>query len=52
MIVLQTNTIIFERSAFMATSVMQVRVDEDLRAKAAAVYDELGIDLPPLSECF
>ena len=30
----------------MATSVMQVRVDEDLRAKAAAVYDELGIDLP------
>mgnify|MGYP002547266181 FL=1 len=30
----------------MATSVMQVRVDDDLRAKAAAVYDELGIDLP------
>ena len=23
----------------MATSVMQVRVDEDLRAKAAAVYE-------------
>ena len=45
-IVLQTNTIIFERSVFMATSVMQVRVDDDLRAKAAAVYDELGIDLP------
>ena len=31
---------------FVATSVMQVRVDDDLRAKAAAVYDELGIDLP------
>ena len=29
----------------MSTSVMQVRVDDDLRAKAAAVYDELGIDL-------
>ena len=28
----------------MATSVMQVRVDEDLRAKAAAVYDELDFD--------
>ena len=27
----------------MSTSVMQVRVDDDLRAKAAAVYDELGI---------
>ena len=26
----------------MSTSVMQVRVDDDLRAKAAAVYDELG----------
>ena len=45
MIVLQTNTIIFERSAFMSTSVMQVRVDDDLRAKAAAVYEELGIDI-------
>ena len=30
----------------MSTSVMQVRVDDDLRAKAAAVYEELGIDLP------
>lgn len=33
----------------MATSVMQVRVDDDLRAKAAAVYEELGIDLPTAS---
>jgi len=52
MIVLQTNTITFERSAFMATSVMQVRVDDDLRAKAAAVYDELGIDLPTAIRMF
>ena len=36
----------------MATSVMQVRVDEDLRAKAAAVYDELGIDLPTAIRMF
>lgn len=37
----------------MATSVMQVRVDEDLRAKAAAVYDE-SRHRPSylLSECF
>lgn len=36
----------------MPTSVMQVRVDEDLRAKAAAVYDELGIDLPTAIRMF
>lgn len=36
----------------MATSVMQVRVDDDLRAKAAAVYDELGIDLPTAIRIF
>ena len=36
----------------MATSVMQVRVDEDLRAKAAAVYEELGIDLPTAIRMF
>ena len=29
----------------MATSVLQVRVDEGLRAQAAAIYEELGIDL-------
>ena len=29
----------------MASSVLQVRVDEGLRAQAAAIYDELGIDL-------
>ena len=36
----------------MATSVMQVRVDDDLRAKAAAVYEELGIDLPTAIRMF
>ena len=36
----------------MSTSVMQVRVDDDLRAKAAAVYEELGIDLPTAIRMF
>ena len=29
----------------MASSVLQVRVEESLRAQAAAIYEELGIDL-------
>lgn len=29
----------------MATSVMQVRVDDDLKTQAAAICDSLGIDL-------
>lgn len=29
----------------MASSVLQVRVEEGLRAEAAAIYEELGIDL-------
>lgn len=29
----------------MATSVMQVRVDDELKAQAAAICDNLGIDL-------
>ena len=29
----------------MATSVLQVRVDETLRSQAAAIYEDLGIDL-------
>lgn len=36
----------------MATSVMQVRVDDELRAQAAAVYEELGIDLPTAIRMF
>ena len=28
----------------MATSVMQVRVDDELKAQAAAIYEDLGID--------
>ena len=27
----------------MATSVMQVRVDDELRAQATAIYEDLGI---------
>lgn len=29
----------------MASSVLQVRVDESLRTQAAAIYEDLGIDL-------
>lgn len=29
----------------MASSVLQVRVEEGLRAQAAAIYEDLGIDL-------
>ena len=29
----------------MASSVLQVRVEESLRAQAATIYEELGIDL-------
>ncbi len=29
----------------MATSVLQVRVDDELKAQAAAIYVDLGIDL-------
>lgn len=36
----------------MSTSVMQVRVDDDLRTRAAAVYEELGIDLPTAIRMF
>lgn len=36
----------------MATTVMQVRVDEELKAKAAAICDDLGIDLPTAIRMF
>ena len=36
----------------MATSVMQVRVDNELRTQATAVYEELGIDLPTAIRMF
>ena len=29
----------------MATSLVQVRIDDDLKAQATAIYDALGIDL-------
>ena len=36
----------------MSSSVIQVRVDDDLRAKAAAICDQLGIDLPTAVRIF
>ena len=36
----------------MSTSVMQFRVDDDLKAQASAVYEELGIDLPTALRMF
>lgn len=36
----------------MATSVMQFRVDDDLKAQATAVCDGLGIDLPTALRIF
>lgn len=36
----------------MATSVMQIRVDDDLKAQAAAVFDKLGIDTPTAVRMF
>ena len=36
----------------MATTVMQVRVDKELKEKAAAICDNLGIDLPTAIRMF
>ena len=36
----------------MSTSVLQVRVEDGLRAKASALYEELGIDLPTAVRIF
>lgn len=36
----------------MASSVMQFRVDDELKAQAAAVCDRLGIDLPTALRIF
>ena len=36
----------------MATSVMQVRVDSELKAQAASICEELGIDLPTAIRMF
>ena len=36
----------------MSTSVVQVRIDDDLKSKAAAVYDDLGLDLPTAIRMF
>ncbi len=31
--------------SYMASSILQVRVDEGIRSQAAAIYEDLGIDL-------
>lgn len=36
----------------MASSVMQIRVDETLRKEAAELYEKLGIDLPTAVRMF
>lgn len=36
----------------MATSVMQVRVDDEMKAQATAICEELGIDLPTAIRMF
>lgn len=36
----------------MASSVMQIRVDDELKAQATAVYEELGLDLPTAIRMF
>lgn len=36
----------------MASSVMQVRIDDELKSQASAVYDELGLDLPTAIRMF
>lgn len=36
----------------MASAVMQIRVDEQLRNEAAEIYEKLGIDLPTAIRIF
>lgn len=41
-----------KRGVIMASSVMQVRIDDELKSQASAVYDELGLDLPTAIRMF
>lgn len=36
----------------MASSLVQIRLDDDLKAKASALYDSLGLDLPTAIRIF
>ncbi len=36
----------------MATSIVQFRIDDDLKAEATAIYDKLGIDLSTAMRMF
>ena len=36
----------------MASSLLQVRIDDDLKSEASALYEQLGIDLPTAVRIF
>ena len=36
----------------MATSVTQIRIDEDLKNQATAIFEELGLDFPTAVRMF
>ena len=36
----------------MATSIMQIRIDNDLKKEATAIFEELGLDLPTAIRVF
>ena len=36
----------------MATSIMQIRIDNDLKKEATAIFEELGLDLPTAIRIF
>ena len=36
----------------MASSLVQIRLDDDLKAEASALYDALGLDLPTAIRMF
>lgn len=36
----------------MATSVTQIRIDEDLKNQATAIFEELGLDFPTAVRIF
>lgn len=40
------------KEVFMATSIVQFRVDDDLKNEATAVYEKLGIDLSTAMRMF
>jgi DNA-damage-inducible protein J len=43
---------VYERRCFMPTTVLQVRMDEDLKNEAAKLFENLGIDIPTAIRIF